>query len=210
MGLHLGCIASLPSARRPLPLCTVCFSIYASFSSRSYASLFASPFMADGYSLMGTSPELLKSFHCGLQDDESLCLEDHIDSDAPSAPTSILRRGSTDSHELPVPVHRRHHSNSVSESLHPYRKGPLHELPERPGTPPRQLPITTLSARTGAGEGHQPMRRSRSKQGGLGSVSGPGIAVPISVKATGFSGHAPTSELASLNPGLGLTNRTGL
>ena len=145
----------------------------------------------------------------GLQDDESLHPEDHIDSDVPSAPTSVLRRGSEDSRDLPAPVHRRHHSQPAPEPLHQLRKGPLQEMPDRPGTPPRQLPIATLSARAGTHEGHQPMRRSRSKQSGLGTVNGVGsAALPISVKATGYGAHAPSAELASLNPGLGLTNRT--
>ena len=126
-----------------------------------------------------------------MQDDDGLHLEDRTDSDAPSAPTSVVRRGSgADSgSDAPLPVHRRHHSQPPPETLNQFRRAALQEPVDRPGTPPRKLPIATLSARLNQNEGHQPMRRSRSKQSGLG--------VPVSVKATGFGGHPSAGESSS-------------
>ena len=143
-----------------------------------------------------------------VQDEEECHSEGHTASDAPSAPTSLLRKGLTGD-DTPLAVHRRTHPQPSPETLNHHWRGTSTELSDRPRSPPRELPIARLSSRADPAEGHQPMRRSRSKQAGLGVPTGVGATIPISVKATAFGSHHLPSDLPGLKPTIGLVTKPG-
>ena len=105
------------------------------------------------------------------QDEGELHSEGPTASDVPSAPTSVLRKGLAGD-DIPLAVHRRTHPQPSPENSNHLWRGTVPEPAERSRSPPRELPIARLSSRAAPAEGHQPMRRSRSKQAGLGVPSG--------------------------------------